>query len=154
LRRGPPSSCIPSLRPATPQAPYHTMSSPRLVTRSLRAWRDPNPCVFCSSLQIASNVRNGAAERSTSHGARTRSTGYVTSTRAYATAPGLKFDAKRYRVDVDERARIGFYTMNKMQGVLLMDPSKANSIAKEFLAKQKTMDNVRNIKHLASSVFT
>jgi purine-nucleoside phosphorylase len=44
--------------------------------------------------------------------------------------------------------------MNKMQGVLLMDPSKANSIAKEFLAKQKTMDNVRNIKHLASSVFT
>jgi hypothetical protein len=66
----------------------------------------------------------------------------------------LKFDARKYRLDVDERARIGFYTMSKMQGILLMDPSKANSIAKEFLAKQKTMDHAKNIKHLASSVFT
>jgi hypothetical protein len=43
--------------------------------------------------------------------------------------------------------------MNKMQGVLHMDPSKANSIVKEFLAKQKTLDHVSNIKYLASSVF-
>jgi hypothetical protein len=34
-----------------------------------------------------------------------------------------------------------------------MDRVKANSIAKEFLARKKTKDNGSNIKHLASSVF-
>jgi hypothetical protein len=129
------------------------MSSFQIVSRSLRAWRDPGLCVFCSSHRIASNVHNGAAKRSTHHAARARSTGFVTSTRAYATAPGQKLDVRRVRLDVDERGRIGFYTMNKMQGVLHMDPSKANSIVKEFLAKQKTLDHVSNIKYLASSVF-
>jgi hypothetical protein len=33
-----------------------------------------------------------------------------------------------------------------------MDRVKANSIAKEFLAKQNTMDHGSNIKHLSSSV--
>jgi hypothetical protein len=57
------------------------------------------------------------------------------------------------RIDIDERARLGFYALSQQQGSLLMDRVKANSIAKEFLAKKKTKDNGSNIKHLASSVF-
>jgi hypothetical protein len=48
---------------------------------------------------------------------------------------------------------MGFYTLNQQQGALHMDRVKANSIAKEFLAKQGTMEHGRNVKQLSSSVF-
>jgi hypothetical protein len=70
-----------------------------------------------------------------------------------ATSTGQKLDVERLRRDVDEKARLGFYTLNQQQGALHMDRVKANSIAKEFLAKQNTMDYGSNVKHLSSSVF-
>lgn len=130
------------------------MSSPRLVARSVRSWQDASACIFCSWLQFApSGLRSEAARssiRSSRRAVLIRSIGH---TRAYATAPRQRLDVQKLRTDVDERARLGFYALNQQQGALHMDRVKANSIAKEFLAKQKTMDHGSNIKQLASSVF-
>lgn len=106
-------------------------------------------CTLCQFQQMAtySSARNRFQPIR-----RARLTNVTGSSRAYATSPGQKLDVQRLRKDVDERARLGFYALSQKQGALLMDRVKANSIAKEFLAKQKTADNRSNVKHLASSV--
>lgn len=71
----------------------------------------------------------------------------------YATAPRKKLDVKRMRAEVDERARIGYYTLTRKEGVLHIDPAKANSIVKEFLHNEKDIKPAENIKRLSTSVF-
>ncbi|KAF2821285.1 hypothetical protein CC86DRAFT_410988 [Ophiobolus disseminans] len=74
--------------------------------------------------------------------------------RGYATPVAQKLDVKRLRHDIDERARLGFYTLTKKQGALLMERDVANAIVKEFLAKQNTMDHSSNVRHLTSKYKT
>jgi hypothetical protein len=95
---------------------------------------------------------NGTTEPWTLFGRRPRSI-FAKRDGTIATSTGQKLDVKRLRHDVDEKARMGFYTLNQQQGALHMDRVKANSIAKEFLAKQGTMEHGRNVKQLSSSVF-
>jgi hypothetical protein len=125
------------------------MSSSRLATHTARSLSTARPCVFCHSRQYAQTCGNAATTPSMRPSGRAI-TGRI---RAYATNSGQKLDVQRLRVDIDEKGRLGFYTLSQQQGALLMDRVKANSIAKEFLAREKTMDHGSNIKGLASSAF-
>jgi hypothetical protein len=75
----------------------------------------------------------------------------IISSREYATVPRQKLDVQRLRLDVDERARLGFYTLVKTQGALKIERDVANAVIKEFTARQTTIDHSSNIKSLASS---
>jgi hypothetical protein len=125
------------------------MSSSQLATHTLKRFPCARPCVFCHSRQYAQVCTIAA----TTPSIRPSGRAITGSVRAYATASGQKLDLPRIRADVDERSRIGFYALSQQQGSLLMDRVKANSIAKEFLARKKTMDHGSNVKGLASSAF-
>jgi hypothetical protein len=127
----------------------YTMSSSRLVARSADVLRAERLCVFCNLRQHSIYVN--APRPSFQPIRRARRTGIVSLDRAYATSASQKLDGQRLRKDVDERARLGFYALSQKQGALLMDRVKANSIAKEFLARQKTTDNHSNVKQMATS---
>ncbi|KAH7076092.1 hypothetical protein FB567DRAFT_563536 [Paraphoma chrysanthemicola] len=108
-------------------------------------------CVFCQSrgaARIASSHALGRSKR------RPRSiaapTSAVSLRRPYASSATQKLDVQRLRHDVDERSRLGFYTLTKKQGALHMEAATANSIVKEFLHRQKTMDHKSNIEQLVS----
>lgn len=75
------------------------------------------------------------------------------STRGYATAPRQRLDVQRLRADVDERGRLGLYTLTKRQGVLNMERDVANGIFKEFLTMRKILEPSSIVKQLATSVF-
>jgi hypothetical protein len=125
------------------------MSSSRLATRTLPRLSGARPCVFCHSRQYAQTCTIAA----TTPSIRPSGRAIAGRVRAYATASGQKLDTSRLRADVDERARSGFYALSHQQGSLLMDRVKTNSIAKEFIARKKTMDHGSNVKGLASSAF-
>ncbi|KAH8724285.1 hypothetical protein GQ44DRAFT_654991 [Phaeosphaeriaceae sp. PMI808] len=122
------------------------MSSLRLSIHSTRSLLKIERCIFCHLRQITQYGNRSRLSQLSIH----PNGGAIKRTRSYATIPGQKLDRKRMRSDVDERARLGHYTLTSQQGILLIDSAKANSIAKEFLAMQKTMDPGSNVKHLAS----
>lgn len=129
------------------------MSSSRLTTKGSVLARASKRCLSCNVHQIATNtIAPGALKHSFQPIKCARVTDIDGARRAYATPSGQRHDVQRYRKDVDERGRVGYYVLSKQQGALHMESSKANSIVKEFLAKQKTMDHRSNIQHLATSV--
>jgi hypothetical protein len=154
LRRGPPSSAVHLHSPTLfLVVNATTMSSFRLVIRGTNSLNPGGSCAFCHIRQFATSP-NGSSPltQPVQPIKRIRFTRIDGPRRTYAASSGQKLDVKRARKDVDERARIGFYALGQQQGALKMDRVKANSIAKEFLAKQNTMDHGSNIKHLSSSV--
>ena len=128
------------------------MSSVRATGRAVRSLLDVQPCTIRRPRQSAHTVPTASARALTRPTPRSNVDVSILS-RGYATSRGLKLDVQRLRHDVDERARLGFYTLAKQQGALLMERDVANAIVKEFLAKQNTVDPASNIKQLASSVF-
>jgi hypothetical protein len=62
-------------------------------------------------------------------------------------------DVQRARIDVDKRARLGFYTLNRQQGVLKMEPHTADAIYADFIHQKKNMDPGSNIRRIEKSVF-
>ncbi|KAH6200103.1 hypothetical protein HBI53_156660 [Parastagonospora nodorum] len=127
------------------------MSSSRLPTRGSVLARAVKCYLSCNVHQIAANTNAlGALKHSFQPIKRARVTGIDGARRAYATSSGQRHDVQRYRKDVDERGRLGYYVLSKQQGALHMESAKANAIVKEFLAKQKTMDHRSNIQHLAT----
>jgi hypothetical protein len=125
------------------------MSSSRLVARVVNVPRAERLCASCNCRQIVTYVN--APRPSIQPIRRARWTSTINFDRAYATSASPKLEGQRLRKDVDERARLGFYALSQKQGALLMDRVKANSIAKEFLARQKTTDNHSNVKQMATS---
>jgi hypothetical protein len=124
------------------------MSSSRLVSRSMRAVATLEPCAFCQARQFTRGFgRNGAAKLSPSSIWRATSI----QSRNYATRQRL--DGSRARADVDARARLGFYTMSKQQGILKMEPHTADSIYKDFLAHKDSMGYGSSVLRLAQSAF-
>jgi len=65
----------------------------------------------------------------------------------------MKLDVKRLRQDVDERSRLGFYGLSKLQGVLLYERDVANAIYNEFASKHKTANLTTLMTQLSSSTF-
>jgi hypothetical protein len=131
----------------------NNMSSSRLPTSGSVLARAVKCYLSCNVHQIAANTNaSGALKHSFQPIKRARVTGIDGARRAYATSSGQRHDVQRYRKDVDERGRLGYYILSKQQGALHMESAKANAIVKEFLAKQKTMDHRSNIQHLATSV--
>ncbi|KAH7065767.1 hypothetical protein BKA63DRAFT_164499 [Paraphoma chrysanthemicola] len=123
--------------------------------QSARAFAQPffivRTCIFCQSRVVARVASSHALERPKR---RPRSIAAPTSAkfqrRLYASSATQKLDLQRLRHDVDERSRLGFYTLTKKQGALQMEAATANSIVKEFLHRQKTMDHRSNIEQLVS----
>lgn len=68
--------------------------------------------------------------------------------RNYATQ---KLDVQRLRGDVDKRARLGFYTLNKKQNVLHIEAHTADAIIADMLAQRRNLDPGSNIRRLAKS---
>jgi hypothetical protein len=126
------------------------MSSSRLAKNGSVLTRAGKCCLFCNVRQIA--IAPGALKHSFQPIKCARVNSIDGARRAYATSSGQRHDVQRYRKDVDERGRLGYYILSKQQGALHMESAKANSIVKEFLAKQKTTDHRSNVQHLATSV--
>jgi hypothetical protein len=72
-------------------------------------------------------------------------------TQSYATKQRL--DAPKLRTDIDATARLGFYTLNKQEGILNIEPHTALSIYDDFVAHKKTMPHSHNVSRIVESGF-
>lgn len=125
------------------------MSSSRLVPLSIRPALLAESCFFCQARCFTASVhRNGTTKLLRPPNWRAEATSNPIVRRGYATQ---RFDAKRARVDVDKRARVGFYTLSKQQGALKMDANTADSIVADFLHQKSNMEHGSNIQRLAQS---
>ena len=122
------------------------MSSSRLAAHVGRSVLRSEPCVFCQARQFTTAVRrlDGAPKSKLRVNAPRNSI----SKRDYATQI---LDVQRLRVDVDKRARLGFYTLNKKQDVLKIEAHTADAIITDFLAQRSNLDHGSNIRRLATS---
>lgn len=131
----------------------NNMSSSLLATKRSVLTRASKCCLSCNVRQVAANtIAPGALKHPYQPITCARVNSIDGTRRAYATSSGQRHDVQRYRKDVDERGRLGYYILSKQQGALHMESAKANSIVKEFVAKQKTTDHRSNVQHLATSV--
>jgi hypothetical protein len=122
-----------------------------LATPSARSLSIFETCIFCQSRQLAGFARNKTGRRLLKHlGYPTRVTISNSQRQSYTSPAVQRLDVRRLRADVDERGRLGFYTLTKKQGALHMEAATANSIVKEFLHRQKSMDHKSNVEQLAS----
>ena len=63
----------------------------------------------------------------------------------------MKLDVQRLRVDVDKRARNGFYTLMKQQGPLSLQPSTADAIINDFIHHTDNKEYGPLVQSLAKS---
>jgi hypothetical protein len=123
------------------------MLSSRLAARSARAVLKKDTCSICQSRQFTQALhRSGTVKlslNSSRHGTNVQRRNYA----------AMRLDGPRARADVDARARLGFYTMNKQQGALKMEPHTAQSIYHDFMAQKDRMDHASNVLRLAKSAF-
>jgi hypothetical protein len=122
------------------------MPPSRLASRSARALTHLEPCTICRLRQspLAAH-RNGAAKPlplSSRHAINTQLRNHATRT---------TLDGRRARTEVDARARLGFYTLQKK--LLNMEPHIAQSIYHDFIAQKSNMDHGTNVLRLTKSVF-
>ncbi|KAH7408579.1 hypothetical protein DE146DRAFT_381843 [Phaeosphaeria sp. MPI-PUGE-AT-0046c] len=126
------------------------MSSSRVLVRHARSLPIASSCAFCQARLITSYMHGNALNNPSKRSSRETKSHVHGLHQAYATSAKPRLDTQRLRVDVDERARLGFYALNQKQKVLLIDRVTANSIAKEFLVNQKTMDPGKNVQNLTT----
>lgn len=58
----------------------------------------------------------------------------VQQARCYAAPARGRPSGPKLRQDIDEKSRLGFYNLYKGQGILLVEPSIANAIYKDFVS--------------------
>ncbi|CAE7188391.1 hypothetical protein HRS9139_07623 [Pyrenophora teres f. teres] len=109
--------------------------SSNIVSRSVRAVPSLETCLRCKIRQFFPAVRPYATKSSLS---RAPALGTGIQTRHYAMK--MKLDAPRLRADIDARSRLGFYTLNKQQAILAMEPHTAQSIYADFAAHKNNTD--------------
>lgn len=63
-----------------------------------------------------------------------------------------KLDVKRLRADVDKKSRVGWYTLTKKQGVLLLGADKAEAIYNDFVAHKDKKEYGKLIKQFTTSL--
>ena len=124
------------------------MSLSRFGPISARALRNPELCWVCSARQMARVPPAGHTASSTSSIYQSPARKSSMQKRHYA---AQNIDVSKVRRDVDNRARLGFYTLSNKQGALRMDPHKADSIYADFLHHKNKMDHGSNIRRLAES---
>lgn len=123
-----------------------TMSTPRAVLRSASAVARLEPCLSCRSRQTTLAIRyNATRYPMASHW-------LATGMRTQNYSINRKLDPKA-RVEVDTRARLGFYTICKQQSVLNIEPRTALSIYNDFVAKTKTTSHSDNVLRIVESRF-
>lgn len=124
------------------------MSSTKLASRRVSTLFDPR--THCSLHHVP---HIGKVKRRPSSLWRKEALEYIKPLAAYSTSTGRRLDVQTLRIDVDKRARTGFFTLNHQQGVLTIKPDKADAIIEDFLARKKKMDHASNVKELVASVF-
>lgn len=129
------------------------MSTARVLARHARPLPFSNACAFCQARHFTPFAQGNVTPTPLKRPEWQVKSPVKGLRQTYATAPRQKLDVKRLRTEVDERARVGYYTLTKKQGVMHIDPATANSIAKEFLNNEKKMEPVENIKRLSASAF-
>ena len=123
------------------------MSVSRLGRRSARAFGQFETCLICQSHQYTeSALKKHIAKLGPSIPQRQS---FQFQSRNYAVKQ--RFDAPRARADVDERSRLGFYTLSNQQGVLKMEPRLAQSLYADFVAHKGKMDHGVNVLRLVKS---
>ena len=123
-----------------------TMSTSRAVLRSASAVARLEPCLSCRSRQTTLAIRyNATRYPMASHW-------LATGMRTQNYSINRKLDPKA-RVEVDTRARLGFYTICKQQSVLNIEPRTALSIYNDFVAKTKTTSHSDNVLRIVESRF-
>jgi hypothetical protein len=124
------------------------MSSSRLAARSAREALKKETCRICQSRQFTQAIhRSGTVKFSP------LSSRHSTNVQRRNYAAPMRLDGPRARADVDARGRLGFYTMNKQQGALKMEPHTAQSIYHDFMAQKDRLDHGSNVLRLAKSAF-
>ena len=126
------------------------MSLPRIMPPLTRAIGRPRVCLTCPSSQFTRAIQHNGIAKLASYSHQPR-TGVQFHSRSYATKQRL--DGPRARADVDERSRLGFYTLTKQQGFLNMEPRTAQSIYQDFVANKSKIDHGDNVLRLVESVF-
>lgn len=124
------------------------MAAQRLTMRPTQMLPRIELCIFCRMRPSLNKVQGFRLTNERARRARSNDT-----IRFYAAAAGQRYDTKRYRADVDKRARLGLYTLTKREGILKMQPHKADAIYTDFVAQKNNLDPGSNIKRLATSAF-
>jgi hypothetical protein len=125
-----------------------TMSFSRIGRSSARAVAKIENCLIYQSRQFTRATRHNDIAQLASSSYRQKTSTRIQS-REYATKQ--RFDSARARADVDERSRLGFYTLTKQQGALKMEPHTAQSLYQDFVAHKSKMDHGTNVLRLVES---
>lgn len=154
---GPPRLVVASHHPVQQTPPrlrrqeYNpVMSLSRLGWRSAKATGQSRICLICQSRQFTQAVKYKGTAKLASVPNR-QNTSIQIQIQNYATKRG--FNASRVRADVDERGRLGFYTLTKQQGILKMEPRTAQSLYQDFITHKNKMDHGTNVLRLAKSAY-
>jgi hypothetical protein len=118
-----------------------SMSSSRLLARSVSSIARSDVCAFCHTRQQLLIGRNNILQQPT------RAVQPNVFRRTYA----QKLDVKRLRTDVDKRARVGWYTLLRQSGPVLPAADKAEAIYNDFVAHKDKKDYWKLIKQFTTS---
>jgi hypothetical protein len=119
------------------------MSSSRLLARSAASIARSDVCVFCHVRQQLPIGRNNTFRQPA------KAALSSVFTRNYA----QKLDVKRLRTDVDKKARVGWYILQKKQGPLLVNADKAEAIYADFVAHKDKKSYGALVKSFTTSSF-
>ncbi|EUC32028.1 hypothetical protein COCCADRAFT_99764 [Bipolaris zeicola 26-R-13] len=121
------------------------MSLSRIGGGSTRTVEKIGNCLICQFRQFTRTAQYKGAPRLIPSPHRQKASTPI-QIRKYATKS--RFDAPKARADVDERSRLGFYTLAKQQGTLKMEPRIAQSLYQDFVTHKNKMDHGTNILRL------
>ncbi|KAF1917290.1 hypothetical protein BDU57DRAFT_160154 [Ampelomyces quisqualis] len=126
------------------------MSSSSLFLRSGRPLSRSRFCASCCPALSVPSICGNALAKSLARPGTCTKVSIPSFRRAYAAPARVRQSMPQGRDQIVERGRIAYYALVQKQGVLIIDRVKANSIVKEFLARQKTTDHGDNIQHLSN----
>lgn len=134
--------------PVTKVIDEPTMSLSRIGGGSTRTVEKIGNCLICQFRQFTRTAQYKGAPRLIPSPHRQKASTPI-QIRKYATKS--RFDAPKARADVDERSRLGFFTLAKQQGTLKMEPRIAQSLYQDFVTHKNKMDHGTNILRLVKS---